>query len=100
MRWLSTVSDHETFAVAVTSAVENLRDQLGGEQPDLIVAFVSAGYSVEPDLVRATLGTLGTPHILGCSAGGVIGGGKEVELCPAVSLTAAVLPDVGITPFH
>jgi len=50
-----------------------------------------------PGLVRATLGG---GLLLGCSAGGVIGGGSEVEERPAFSLTAAVLPGVDIRPFH
>src|SRR5204863_162585 len=38
-------------------------------------------------------------HLIGCTAGGVIGGGHEVEERPAVSLTVAQLPDVDVTPF-
>ncbi|MFW6175108.1 MAG: FIST signal transduction protein, partial [Chloroflexota bacterium] len=37
--------------------------------------------------------------VIGCSAGGVIGGGHEVEKAPGVALTAASLPGVKITPF-
>jgi small ligand-binding sensory domain FIST len=37
---------------------------------------------------------------LGCSGGGVIGGGEEVEHAPAVTLAAARLPEVRIEPFH
>jgi small ligand-binding sensory domain FIST len=38
--------------------------------------------------------------VIGCSAGGVIGGGKEIEEQPAVSLTAAILPGVHVSPFQ
>jgi small ligand-binding sensory domain FIST len=38
--------------------------------------------------------------LIGCSAGGVIGGGTEIEQQAGVSLTAAVLPQVQLTPFH
>jgi small ligand-binding sensory domain FIST len=38
--------------------------------------------------------------IVGCSAGGVLGGGREVENCTALAVTAAHLPDVGIVGFH
>jgi small ligand-binding sensory domain FIST len=44
--------------------------------------------------------SLGPETLLGCSAGGVIGGGEEVERFPAVTLTAARLPDVTVRPFH
>jgi small ligand-binding sensory domain FIST len=37
---------------------------------------------------------------LGCSGGGVIGGGEEIERAPGVTLVAARLPDVHLTTFH
>jgi small ligand-binding sensory domain FIST len=41
------------------------------------------------------------PHgiLIGCSAGGVIGGGREIERRPGLALTVAHLPRVTITPF-
>lgn len=38
--------------------------------------------------------------VVGCTAGGVVGDGREVEGQVALSLTAGILPDVAITPFH
>jgi small ligand-binding sensory domain FIST len=38
--------------------------------------------------------------VLGCSAGGVIGEGRELEGTAALSLTGAVLPGVDVHPFH
>jgi small ligand-binding sensory domain FIST len=50
-----------------------------------------------PGLVAAAL----EPRsLVGCSAGGVIGGGHEVEDAPGLSVTVATLPGVEITPFH
>ena len=43
---------------------------------------------------------LGDCNLLGCSGGGIIGGGIEVEQAPAVSLTVASLPGVDISPFY
>lgn len=100
MRWFSTVSEEESFETALSQCVVDLRQQLGPERADLIVAFVSSGYSGDRDALATALAELKPRHILGCSAGGVIGGGREVELQPAVSLTAAVLPEVEITPFY
>ena len=46
-------------------------------------------------------GALGGGLLLGCSAGGVIGGGRELEEQPGLSLTAAALPGVTRSrPFH
>ena len=99
MRWASTVSRQADLAAAVAEACGTIATTLGEEQPDLVVAFVShhhaTGYDRVPELVRAHLpGGL----LIGCSAGGVIGGGHEVEEAPGFSLTAARLPDVTITP--
>jgi small ligand-binding sensory domain FIST len=43
---------------------------------------------------------IGCNTLLGCSAGGIIGGGREVEHRPAISLTAERLPNVNLKPFH
>jgi len=100
MRWLSVVSDEDSFDAALVSCVVDLGDRLGSDRADLVVAFVSSGYSGRREGLAAALGELNPRHVLGCSAGGVIGGGREIELRPAVSLTAAVLPEVQVTPFH
>jgi len=39
-------------------------------------------------------------HMLGCSGGGIVGAAREFERTAALSITAAVLPDVIVTPFH
>jgi small ligand-binding sensory domain FIST len=38
--------------------------------------------------------------VAGCTGGGIIGAGHEVEDAPALSLTAASLPGVRLVPFH
>ena len=42
----------------------------------------------------------GVKHVIGGSAGGIIGTTEEVEGVPAVSITLALLPDVSIHTFH
>jgi small ligand-binding sensory domain FIST len=85
----------------MTELTESLVDQLDGKRPDLVIAFISyhfhESYDQLPDLVFDLL----SPKLLiGCSAAGVIGGGVEVEQKPALSLTAAYLPDVTLHSFH
>lgn len=69
--------------------------------PDLLCVFVSGGDS---DVVEAAgcraMELSGAGTALGCSAEGVIGGGRGVELTSAVSVWAGVLPGVEITPFE
>jgi small ligand-binding sensory domain FIST len=101
MKWASTVSDAPQLATAIADAGAALRLQLGSDTPDLILAFISAHHHREyervPELIAAQFGNA---LLLGCSAGGVIGGGKEIEHRPGVSLTAAAMPGVDVTPFH
>jgi small ligand-binding sensory domain FIST len=101
MRWSSAASTAPRLEAAVEEAAAIVRGGLTGGMPDLVVAFVSphheSGYRQLPALVR---GALGGGRLLGCSAGGVIGGGRELEGRPGLSLTAAELPGVTVTPFH
>ncbi len=101
MRWGSAASTAPRLAAAVGEAAGAVRAALDGATPDLVVAFVSPhhaeAYGELPDLARDALGG---GLLLGCSAGGVIGGGRELEDQPALSLTAATLPDVTLRPFH
>jgi small ligand-binding sensory domain FIST len=101
MQWGSAASTGQDTAVAIAEAAAAVRANLGVTAPDLIVAFVSAHHRERfgdiPALVRRELAS---GLLIGCSAGGVIGGAKEIERRPGVSLTVAALPDVTLTPFH
>ena len=101
MKWASSASDDAELEGAIRRAADEVRRQLGGGPPDLVIAFVSshhaAGFTRVPALVAAELGG---GVLLGCSAGGVIGGGREIEQRPGVSVTAAMLPGVDIHPFQ
>jgi small ligand-binding sensory domain FIST len=99
VRWSSSVSDHSQLEAGLDQVVERVRDGLQALPADLAVLFVSrhhaARFEALPDLLQRRL-----PHrvLLGCSAGGVIGGGHEVEERPGLALTAAHLPDVDLRP--
>jgi small ligand-binding sensory domain FIST len=101
MRWASAVSDLTALEDAVAECVGAVEDDLKGARPDLGIVFVSrhhlANYAAIPALLEEQLGA---KHILGCSAGGVIGAGHEVEHSPGFSLTAAILPGVELSTFH
>jgi small ligand-binding sensory domain FIST len=98
MKWTSVVSVAGTLEEAIRDAGSSVRAQVAA--PDLVFAFASQQYG-ELDDLPGTIGELfPTATILGCSAGGVIGGGKEVERQPALSLTAAALPGVRLSAFH
>ena len=101
MRWASSIAEGESLDAVVEAAADRVMESLGQRVPDLVVAFVSPHFTHEyervPGLVRSLLGG---GVLLGCSAGGVIGGGIEVEERAAFSLTAALLPGVDVRAFH
>jgi small ligand-binding sensory domain FIST len=100
MKWASAISEQSDLDGALAECAESIRGQLG-EAPHLVVAFVSPHY--QPDYGRAgpmLSELLGAEHTFGCSGGGIIGAGLEVEQRPALSITAAALPGVNIEAFH
>ena len=101
MKWVSSVSEHRFLKYAVAECAGEIKAALGDQPPDLVVAFVSAHHAARydelPDLVHELLGDC---TLVGCSGGGVIGAGREVENRPGFSLTAAVLPEISVAPFH
>jgi small ligand-binding sensory domain FIST len=62
--------------------------------------FVSAKHTAMAERLAAIMcDTLGTENVIGCTAEGIIGVGREVEYEPAISLWAASWPGVYATPF-
>ena len=101
MKWASALSEKTPLELAVAECVAELRQQLGEVSPDLAVVFASAHYQDEYDAVPGLIREqLDSPLVLGCSGGGIIGNGQEVEQRPALSITAASLPDVTLVDFH
>ena len=76
-------------------------EPLGGRLPDLLCVFASG---TDPEALSAALARAAEVSAaaasIGCSAGGVIGGARGVEGEQAVSVFAAVLPDVRVRSFH
>ena len=100
MKWASAISEESSLDAALEACAASLRDQLG-EAPQLAVAFVSPHFQAEYGRVGQVLGELlGAEHTFGCSGGGIIGAGLEVEQRPALSVTAATLPGVNVEAFH
>ena len=101
MKWASAISEQTSLIGAVEECVGSLRQQLGDSMVDLAVVFVSSHYNGEHDgLPQMLQEKLGAKMVLGCSGGGIIGNGVEVEQRAAVSVTAASMPDVTLVDFH
>ena len=101
MKWASAVSAEQNLEGAIEECVSSVRQNLGDVIPDLVVAFASGHFAARYDEIPTMLkDRLGPTMLFGCSAGGVIGGGHEVEQSHGFSLTAAHLPGVDLVPFH
>ena len=97
----SAASDALEAEDAVAECLEKLQEQLKGRLPDAVFVFASPhhrdAYSFLLESLKATL----NPSVLmGCSGGGVIGGGRELEDLPGLSVTAAILPAVRLKLRH
>ena len=101
MKFASALSTKTDLLDLVQDLAEQVRASLGPEKIDLALLFV------HPQVLGATPGWLesvrrgiGARHLVGCTGGGIIGGNRECEQEPAVSLLAAQLPGVELVPFH
>jgi small ligand-binding sensory domain FIST len=101
MRWASGVDTDKSLATSVQRAAESVFIGLGRQEPDLVIAFVSAHhaprYEAVTELIRREFDGA---FLFGCCAGGVIGGGREIEDHASVSLTGALLPGVRLKGTH
>lgn len=101
MKWVSHISTNSNIEVCVEEAVAAVNQQLAGKEAHLTVIFVSPHFSGDykriPSLIRAGMNP---GKLFGCSGGGIIGAGREIEQAPAFSMTCAHLPDVSIQPIR
>lgn len=101
MKWTSTVSEQPDLNDAIAECAVAIKSAVGNESLDLAIAFISPHYEDAYERVADLLAEhLGAKQIFGCSGGGVIGNGLEIEQRAGVSITAAVLPNVDIKSFH
>jgi small ligand-binding sensory domain FIST len=101
MLWASAVSTERRLDQAVGQAAADLRQRLGGAAPDLVLCFCTHHHRSDwNDLPRLLRDECGDTVVIGCSGGGTIGGGCELEERSALVLAAALLPGVDIRPFH
>ena len=102
MQWASALSQQNSLRAALSECAASIRANIGDTAADLAVVFASSEYASDyanlPELVAELLGPQAL--VLGCSGGGIIGGGTEVEQEAAVSMTAACLPGVNIHPIR
>ena len=94
------LSAHTEAASAAAQAAEHAVRGLGGGSCDLAFVFVGGAHIARADVVaREVRQRLGAGAIVGVSTEAVVGGGVELEASAGVSLLAARLPGVQVTPF-
>lgn len=102
---MATIGDglavHNDPVHAAEVATRLALEPLGGRPTDLVCVFACTddrkGFAAAIARVRELSGA---QALLGCTAGGVLGGGQGVEGVPAVSVWAAELPDVSVRAFE
>jgi small ligand-binding sensory domain FIST len=95
------LSEHPDFAVATGDVVGRVLEALGDPEspPDLAMLFVTPVHApVIAEIVKTINATLRPATLLGCAAVSVVGGEREVERGPGISLWAGRTGPV--TPFH
>lgn len=89
------------LVAAAERATATALEPLSGRRPDLACVFVCGDDPEEVEAALQRAGELsGAPTTVGCSAGGVIGGGRAVNVAPAVSVWAGKLPGTRLHSFH
>jgi small ligand-binding sensory domain FIST len=101
MKWGSAVSRESNIELAVDESIATASQELEKTDVDLAVVFISGehapNYDRIPEMVQRKLNA---KVLIGCSAGGVIGGGQEVEQTPGFALTIAHLPGINLRSVH
>jgi len=101
MEWATAISRETSFERAALECVEGVSRQLGPGPVSLVLAFLTPHFAAHYPRLHGLLNRhLEAETLLGCSGGGVIGGGEEVEHAPAMTLVAARLPGVRVAPFR
>jgi small ligand-binding sensory domain FIST len=99
MKWASAISDETNHKGAIEEATARVKQSVA--DPQLVLLFVSPHFATSfTGVLEGARTAFPNAAIVGCSGGGIIGEGVEVEARPAVSVTAAELPGVQISRIH
>jgi small ligand-binding sensory domain FIST len=100
MQFAAAISRQEDSYEAAHYLAASIQRQLPGEI-DLLAVFMSADYRDQAETLAAQLRQALSPRLLiGCTCEGVIGGDREIEGEPAVSVLTGRMPGVTLSPFH
>lgn len=101
LRFSAVVSRDTNAVQAGRDLGQATRRALGEGPTDLAFLFFSPHYAEQStDLAAAVRRELTPDLLVGCTGEGIIGGTEEIESAPAISLWAARLPGVSMTPIR
>jgi small ligand-binding sensory domain FIST len=101
MRVGTGLSDALDSEAGATAAAREAMRGLGGAEADLALVFASGAHLAAPgEMLAAVHAELGPGALAGCGAGGVLGGGCELEGGTGVAVWAAALEGGGARSFH
>jgi small ligand-binding sensory domain FIST len=95
------VSTHGDARVGAIEAAHVAGQGLAGEKADLAIVFAAGAHLAAPEAtLEGVHEALRPPELIGCGAGGVLGGGAEHEAGTAVAVWTIALGDGAATTFH
>jgi small ligand-binding sensory domain FIST len=95
------LSEHPSTREAVAEVAGDVIEELGGEPASLVVVFATAHHAPAfGDIVELLRHAFEDAVVVGCTAGGVVGPGREVEEGPGLAVWAAALDEARLTPLH
>jgi small ligand-binding sensory domain FIST len=101
MKWVNGLSTKVSLEAALQDVAQQVLDGLEGRSPDFGLLFISNAFASEYSRLLPLLAEkIEIKYLIGCSGNGIIGGGKELEDTPALSLLVANLPEAQILTFH
>ncbi len=101
MKWISLRFEGSSALDGFDAALAGLCADLQGQAATAAFVFVSPHFrSVCGQIAEKLVAHLPDTTLVGCTAMGVIGGGREIEQAPAIALLAAALPSVRCAAAH
>lgn len=101
MPFAAALSNRPALPAALDEACQELKATLAGQTPDLACVFVSHHYADQFDILAEELKKkLNARILIGCAGESIVGGARECEDQPALSVWCGVLPGATLTTFH
>jgi small ligand-binding sensory domain FIST len=101
MKWVSALSTKVSLEAAIDEVTQQVLAGLDGCSADFGLLFISNTFTSDsPRLLPLLAENIQIKSLIGCSGGGIVGGGRELEDKPALTLMVGHLPGAVIHTFH